>query len=268
MLLKRIGFVSIILAVISSIYLVPERAYLLPIILVGSFIAIVLLWCLVGAFFTLFIDMNKEYNTNSPFYRYFTDRIVESLQQLMNIKLHVKGKEILPKEKFMLVCNHRSAMDPILTMDALKEYKMGFVAKGGIYKIPVIRRLMHRCFCPKLKKGDIKEEAKTIIRASKLVKSQEASIGIYPEGTRNRTEAPLLPFMNGSFKIAKKADSAIVVAVIKNAENIAKNTPFKRTHVYLEFVSVISKETVEEKNTAELSEIARTIIEEKLLTCD
>ncbi len=266
MLLKRIGLVSLVLTIVIAFYFLPERIYLVPLVLICCFVALVLLWCLVGSFFTLFIDMDKEYNTNSPFYRYFTDRIVESLQQLMNIKLHVSGKDILPKEKFMLVCNHRSAMDPILTMDALKEYKMGFVAKGGIYKIPVIRKLMHRCFCPKLKKGDIKEEAKTIIRAGKLVKSQEASIGIYPEGTRNRTDKPLLPFMNGSFKIAKKAESDIVVAVIKNAENISKNTPFRRTHVYLEFVSVISKDTVKECNTAQLSDTAREIIEKKLLS--
>ncbi len=267
MLLRRMGVISLILTIISSFYVIPERIYLVPVVLVGSFLALVLLWCVVGSFFTLFINMKKEYNVNSPFYRYFVDRIVASLQQLMNIKLHVSGKEILPKEKFMLVCNHRSAMDPILTMDALKEYKMGFVAKGGIYKIPVIRRLMHRCFCPKLNKGDLKEEAKTIIRASKLVKSQEASMGIYPEGTRNKTDELLLPFMNGSFKIAKKAESDIVVAVIKGAEHISKNTPFKRTHVHLEFVKVIDKEIVKKHNTAELSNMARQIMESRLL-CD
>ena len=179
--------------------------------------------------------------------------------------MHVTGKENLPKEKFLLVGNHRGAMDPLLTMGVLKKYNMGFVSKKEVYKVPVISRLMHRCFCPKLDRSNIKEEAKTIIRASKLVKSKEASIGIYPEGKRNKTEEPLLPFLNGSFKIAKKANSQIVVAVIKNSEKIFKNAPFKRTHVYLDFIGIIDKDFVASHNTAEISEKAREMIEAKLL---
>lgn len=264
MLLKGMGVLSIIAAGVSCIWFVPGKIHLVPLVLVGTFVALVLLWCLFCSICAAFIDMDKDYDTHSPFYRYFVNNIIESLEIFMNIKTHYSGKECLPKEKFMLVCNHKAAMDPLLTMGILREYNMGFVAKRDIYKIPVIRRLMHRCFCPRLDRGDLKSEAKTIIRASKLIKAQEASIGIYPEGTRNKKSEGLLPFMSGSFKIAKKAACPIVVAIIKNAENISKNAPWKRTHVYLEFIGVLDKEFVASHNTNELSDVARAMIEERM----
>lgn len=264
MLLKGIGIISVILAGISCIFFVPGKIWLVPIVLVGSFVILVLLWCLFCTICTRFIDMEKEYNTHSPFYRYFVNNIIESLEIFLNIKTHVTGKDILPEEKFLLVCNHRSAMDPLLTMGVLRKYNMGFVAKKDIYKIPVICRLMHRCFCPRLDRGSLKDEAKTILRASKLVKEQEASMGIYPEGGRNKVDDGLLPFKNGAFKIATKAKCDIVVAVIRNTEYIFKNAPFKRTHVYLDFIGVLDKEYVSTHNTSQISEKVREMMEEKM----
>lgn len=264
MLLKGMGIISLIVTIIAGISLGVSKIYFLPLIWFGGFLALALLWCLFCTICTRFIDMKKDYDTHSPFFRYFVNNIIESLHIFLNIKIHVTGMESLPKEKFLLVGNHRGAMDPLLTMGVLRKYNMGFVSKKEVYKVPVISRLMHRCFCPKLDRGDIKEEAKTIIRASKLVKSGEASIGIYPEGKRNKTDEPLLPFLNGAFKIAKKANSDIVVAVIKNSELIFKNAPFKRTHVYLDFIGVIDKEFVATHNTAQISEKAREMIEAKL----
>lgn len=264
MLLKGMGILSVIAAGISCIFFVPDKIFLVPVVLVGTFVVLVLLWCLFCSICAAFIDMSKDYDTHSPFYRYFVNNIIESLEIFMNIKTHYSGKECLPKEKFLLVCNHRSAMDPLLTMGILREYNMGFVAKKDIYKIPVIRRLMHRCFCPRLDREDMKQQAKTIIRAGKLIKSQEASVGIYPEGTRNKKSEDMLPFMSGSFKIAKKAECPIVVSIIRNAEKISKNAPFKRTHVHIEFIGVLDKEFVASHNTNELSEAARAMMEEKM----
>lgn len=265
MLLKGMGIISLVGTVIAGINLGLGKIYLLPLIWFLGFFVLVLLWCLFCTICTRFIDMKKDYDTHSPFFRYFVNNIIESLHIFLNIKLHVTGKEILPKEKFMLVCNHLGAMDPLLTMGVLREYNMGFVSKKEVYKVPVICRLMHRCFCPRLDRDNIADQAKTIIRASKLIKNQEASIGIYPEGTRNKTEEPLLPFLNGAFKIGKKSGSDIVVAVIKNSEKIFKNAPFKRTHVYLDFIGIIDKEFVKNHNTAEISDRARAMIEAKLL---
>lgn len=263
MLFKGAGIISLLISVISCLFLLPEHFVWVPAIFVISFILIILIWALACIIVTRFIDLNKEYNEPNRLYRFFTDCIIQSLHTLMNIKLHVKGEEVLPEEKFLLVSNHKAAMDPLLTMGALSRYNMGFVAKKEIYKIPIIRKLMHACFCLCLDRENIREEAKTIIRAGKLVKEQKASIGIYPEGTRNKEEG-LLPFLNGAFKIAKKANCPIVVAVIKNPELISQNAPFKRTHVFLEYINVIDKEFVANHNTAEISDAVRKLMEAHL----
>lgn len=251
---------AIIVTILFYVFDIVSSVLWTPLLVFGFFAAIVLLWCIVGTFFTAFISMKKEYNTHSPFYRHFVNVIVESMGQFMRMKIHVTGKEILPDEKFLLVCNHKSFMDPLVTMGVLKKYNMSFVAKKQIFKVPVIRKLMHRCFCLCLDRRNLKEEAKTIFKAADIVKEQKASMGIYPEGTRNKGEG-LLPFMAGSFKIAKRANCPIVVATIKNTNLAAKNMPFKKTDVYLDFLQVLDKDFVKAHSTTELSDAARKIIE-------
>lgn len=263
MILYILSVVAIAIIMVLCFTGVVESIILAPIIGVGVFLGLVLLWCFSAFIYTRSIDLKKEYDEYSATSRYYANNIIDSLNIILNIKVHVTGLDILPDEKFLLVCNHRSAMDPLITMGILRDYNMGFVAKKSLYKIPVIANLMHRCYCLCLDRKNIREEAKTILRAGRLVKEQRASIGIYPEGTRNKGEG-LLPFMSGSFKIAKKSGAPIVVAVIKNPENIFKDTIFKKTHVYLDFLKVIDKDFVATHNTTELSDEARSIIEEKI----
>ncbi|MBE5945966.1 MAG: hypothetical protein E7259_03360 [Lachnospiraceae bacterium] len=263
MILYILTVVSILTIFVLCFTGIVQSIVLAPIIAIGMFILFVLLWCLSAFIYTRSIDLKKEYDEYSAVSRYYANNIIDSLNIILNIKVHVSGLDILPDEKFLFVCNHRSAMDPLITMGILRDYNMGFVAKKSIYKVPVIANLMHRCYCLCLDRKNIREEAKTILRAGKLVKEQRASIGIYPEGTRNKGEG-LLPFLGGSFKIAKKANAPIVVASIKNPEKIFKDTIFKKTHVYLDFLQVIDKEFVASHNTTELSEEARQIIAEKL----
>ncbi|MBQ4522231.1 MAG: 1-acyl-sn-glycerol-3-phosphate acyltransferase [Lachnospiraceae bacterium] len=265
MLLKRILLLSGVLSIAGYCVGIYESIFLIPIVFLLCVLALILLWAVSCFICTRFVNMKKEYNESSRLYRFYTNCIIDSLNQLLRVKLRVSGKEILPKEKFLFVCNHRGAMDPLITMGVLRNYNMGFVAKKEIYKIPIISRLMHRCFCLCLNRDDIKEGAKTILKASTFIKDDKASIGIYPEGTRN-TKKEMLPFMNGAFKIAKKANCPIVIATIKNTEVIMKHAPFKKTEVFLDFVGVLDKEFVGENNTAQISDKVRAIMERSLST--
>lgn len=65
---------------------------------------------------------------------------------------------------------------------------------------------MKYVYCLFLDREDPKQGMKTILQAIDYVKSG-ISICIFPEGTRNTgEELSLLPFKEGSFKIAEKAD--------------------------------------------------------------
>lgn len=263
MLLKGIAVISIILTAVGYILGLYEAIWAIPVTFIALFLGIFLIWVLSCVIVTRFIRLDKEVNKYNPVYGFYTHCIIGLVMQVLRIKMHITGKEKLPEEKFLLVCNHRGAMDPLVTMGVLKKYNIGFVAKKELFNIPVISKLMHQRFCLSLNRGDVKDSAKTILRAGEIVKNDLASMGIYPEGTRNHKEE-MLPFMHGAFKIAKKAGCPIVVATIKNTEHIMKNAPLKRTHVYLDYIGVISKETVAENTTVALSGIAREMMEEHL----
>lgn len=263
MLLPVITILSAILAILLFVFGVIRPIYFIPLVFAVSLIVLIL--CCVLFFFicTRFINTKQKCEKHSSFYRACSNCIMDAVVQCLRIKLHVSGTEGLPSEKFLLVGNHRGAMDPLLTMNVLRKYNMGFVAKKEIFRIPIVGRLMHKCFCLSLDRENAREEVKTIKQAIDLVKTQTASIGIYPEGTRNPTDA-LLPFMHGAFKIAKKADCPIVVAVIRNPELILKRAPFRKTDVYLDFIKVLDKDFVRANTTIQISDRVREMICQKL----
>ncbi len=265
MLLKIIMIASVILSVAGYCLGIYESILSVVIFFLIWVIGLVVLWFVSCYIVTRFVDMNKDYTEHSKLYWWYVYCIIETAAQIFRIKLHVLGREIIPKEKFMLVCNHRSIIDPLVTMGELREYKMAFVARHEVYRIPLLSRLMHRCNCYCLNRDDIKEGAKTILKAAQTIKEGRASIGLYPEGTRNRGDE-MLPFMNGAFKVAKKANCPIVVATLKNTGEMHKRAPFRRTNVYLEFVEVLDRDFVTEKNTVEIGNAVRRIMEENLKT--
>ena len=87
------------------------------------------------------------------------------------------------------------------------ERGMGFFAKKEMEKVPLLSTWMKRLHCLFLDRNDLKQGLKTILTAIEKVKSG-ISICIFPEGTRNKNEDELdmLPFHEGSFKIAAKAN--------------------------------------------------------------
>ena len=240
------------------------RAVWLPLIFLGAFVAGFLVWYGFCFAVTRFVDMDAPCTEHSPFFRRCADICLEFVVQFLRMDVSVNGEQLLPQEKFMLVGNHRSVFDPMLAMLFLSSYNMGFVAKKEVSGYPVVDRLMHKCFCLPLDRDSLKSEARTISTAAKLISSDTASVGIYPEGRRN-TDDELLPFMAGAFRLAKKADCPIVITAVKGTDKVLRNfLTFRRTRISMEYVGVIGREEVRTDSTAELSEKARTMLTEAL----
>ena len=100
-------------------------------------------------------------------------------------------------------------------------------------------------------------------KAADLLQRQEVSIGIYPEGTRAK-DGVMLPFHNGVFRIAQKAEADIAVLTISGTEKIHKNYPFRRSHVYLNVAEVIPSDVAKRMKTADVGERVRQTIEANL----
>lgn len=265
LLIVAILSLGIALTVYFVCFATVAKLYWIPIVFAGSYLALALLWALSLIVCTLFVNKNKPCRKHSRLYRFFANCIIDTSNILMRVKLHVTGKEKLPQEKFLLVGNHLSFMDPVITMGVLRSYRMGFVgASNAIFKFPIMDKLLHKNFCVPINRESAKDGIKMVNEAAEIIKSGQASMGIYPEGRRNLEGGEMLPFKNGAFKIAKKANCPIVVAVIKNVENIKKNIPFKKTHVYLDFTAVIHPEEFADSNTQQISERVREIIEQTM----
>ena len=202
----------------------------------------------------LCVNTKKEYRTVSPFYR----RVLTGVGHLMlffsHIRLTVEGKALLPEGRFLFVQNHRSNFDPIVSWMGFHSSKLAFISKPENFKIPILGRLIRPICFMSLDRENPKNAIVTINTAAEMMKEDACSIAIYPEGTRNKTDATLLPFHNGAFKIAQKAGVPIVVTVAHNTAMVHKNAPWRRTDVTLRVLKVLSAEQVKAMRTAEISD--------------
>lgn len=259
--------IVLVLAILSAVAFMfltnMVTAWYHILIFLGMCIVFVVVWVVVYAlillFWSLTIDKKKEVKKTSKFYGMIVRETMTMLLFFSRAHVHIEGKEKLPKDsKFLLVANHRSNYDPITSVVKFAKNDMIFVSKPENFNIPIAGAFMHRAGFIPIDRDNPKNALVTINKAAEYLKNQEASVGIFPEGTRNRTEETLLEFKNGAFKIATKAQVPIVVVAMKNMGMVKKNFPWKSTHVYAKIVDVITKEEVMNSNTAELSNRART----------
>lgn len=230
-----------------------------------SIFRFLLLVLLIPVFFiaTGFVSGKKEYEKSSKFYRWLLNNYTWFAFIILNVKVHALGMEKVPEDaRFLLVQNHYSNYDPIVTWYAFKKQKMSFVSKPENFKIPFASGLIRKCAFMAIDRENPRNAVKAVDKAANLIKSDEVSVGIYPEGTRNKSYVGLLPFHNSAFKIAHKANNApIVIAGVAGTEKIHKNAPWKRSHIYVEVLQVLSTEEVAAMRTNEIGKIT----EERLL---
>lgn len=215
----------------------------------------------------LFVDTKKEYDKDSRFFRFLLYSSTAIGMRIMRLHFHVSGIEKLPKDsRFLLVGNHLSNFDPIIEWHILRKFELAFISKEGNFKIPIWGRIIRKCCFLSIDRENARNAMRTINKAAELIRADEVSVAVYPEGTRSKS-GELLPFHNGVFKIAKKAGVPIVVAMIKNTNQIAKNYPWHKTDVYLDFVTVIGRDEVKANTSGEIGdkvhEIMKNYIENK-----
>ena len=164
--------------------------------------------------------------------------IFRIILKMAGVHITVKGIENIPKDRAVLyVGNHRSYFDVVLTY-ARCPGLTGYVAKDSMKKIPLLSSWMKRLHCLFLNRSDIKEGLKTILQGIDQMKNG-VSMCIFPEGTRNEAsdDTLLLPFKEGSLKMAEKTGYPIIPMSINNTRNIFEaHRPFIRSaHVVLEY---------------------------------
>ena len=263
-------YVYSVLSVISSFTILYFTGYLktwnllwrVPLIAVGCFLALVLLFLLLIYISTLFVDMRKRVDRPSSYFRFLLNQFSVVALTFAGVHVHTSGLEKVPREsRFMLVSNHRYAIEPLVFYSAMPWADLAFIAKKEAFKIPIVSQVMHQVLCLPIDRDNDRAALKTILKAIELLKQDQASIAVFPEGGTNRTEQTLLPFRNGTFKIAQKANVPIVICALTNSGAIKKNMFRRRTDVYLDVIDVLQPESFSAEKTLEIGEQTRTIME-------
>ncbi len=229
--------------------------------ILASFIIFIFLFIMLLFISSLFINTKKYYDKNSKYYRFLLNSSTFLMMLLLRIHVHTTGLEKVPQDtRFVLVGNHMSKFDPILQWFVLRKYDIAFISKIENFNVPIFGRFIRKCCFRAIDRENPGKAMDTIRDATKLIKNDEVSIGVYPEGTRGTGDG-LLPFHNGVFYIAKNAKCPIVVMNTKNTRNISKNYPFHKTDVYFDVVDVMSVDDVKANNTKKIGERVRHALE-------
>lgn len=183
-----------------------------------------------------------------------------AILSIAGVKRTVIGAENIPdNEAILYVANHRSYFDIPVAYMSLPTLT-GFMAKKEINKVPFLRIWMRFIQCLFLDRNDIRQGMKTILKGIDQVRAGY-SIFISPEGTRNHGE-DMLPFKEGSFKIAEKTGCAIVPVAISNSDEIFENhmPKIKPAQVVLEFCKPIYPDSLDKAERKRLGAYVQDII--------
>ena len=201
------------------------------------------------------VDMEKEQEEDSPFYRSLMHLYIEALVTLVGVRIHAEGLEKVPQDgRFLLVCNHLHMADPGIVLHCFKKSQLAFIAKQESRDMFIVGPIMHSILCQFIDRDNDRSALKTILKCIQILKEDKASVCVFPEGYTSR-DGKLHHFRSGVFKIAQKANVPIVVCTIQNTQSIFRNMKkLKKTHVPLRLVEVIPPEEIKSLSTVELSE--------------
>ena len=159
------------------------------------------------------------------------------------------GKENIPKDgSILIVGNHKHLYDQCLSIISTKRF-IKYMAKKEYFDSKKTRWFFKAVGCISVDRQVHDKNAKN--EAIETLKNGGA-IGLFPEGTRNKTNEFLLPFKFGAVSMAQKTDSYLVPFgitgdyVFRSKNLVIKyGRPFKVNDMSLEEANELLYKTVE-----------------------
>ena len=183
-------------------------------------------------------------------YRFLRAVLLPVFKFYYNPKIY--GKENIPKEGNILICgNHKHIMDQCMPIMGTKRM-IHWMAKREYFDDKKVAWFFKMSGCISVDRSIHDDVAKG--KALDVLKDGGA-IGLFPEGTRNKTDAFLLPFKFGAVSMAKKTNSLIVPFGISGDYKFRNKN--LRVHVGKPFS--IDKMSLEEANKKLEKEIGKLI---------
>ena len=221
-------------------WIFAEIIYLLLGIL-SLFVFVLSLILIFPVYFLIFSFWKKE---KAPHVAHKASRIwAKFLFTVLPVRLKIFGKEKIDENKtYVFVANHGSQLDiPVYALSC--KNTMRFLAKAELTKIPIMGYVIKRLYLS-VDRKDKNDRSKSMQAMMNSLK-EGISVFLCPEGTRNRTEKPLLAFRDGAFRLA--IESQIPVAVLTVLKARERNSPKNPLSLRPGFIHCVWDEPIETK---------------------
>jgi len=130
------------------------------------------------------------------------------------------NKEVVDRNKsYVFVINHTSFLDTPAIPIAIPAPLVA-LGKAELKKIPIFSSIVSR-WTVWVDRSSIESRKKSTQELMEILQGG-TSVLVAPEGTRNNTEEPLLPFRYGPFRLAIEAQINILPVVIHDAGKLMK----------------------------------------------
>jgi len=135
-----------------------------------------------------------------------------------NIRFDVSGLENIKKDdSYIFISNHESLSDIPIVLATLP-HKILFLAKKELFNIPVFGRAINNVGMIPIDRKNTDKAKSSINKAAKDIVNKDASILVYPEGTRS-LDGMLKKFKSGGFILAIKSRLPIVpITMVKSID--------------------------------------------------
>lgn len=177
-------------------------------------------------------------------------------------KVTWEGKENIEKDQaYVLVANHQSLLDILVIYGLFKHFK--WVAKNSLLRVPFVGWNMALNGYIIIKRTDSKSQMKMMKQSEKTLKSG-SSLMIFPEGTRS-PDGNMGRFKRGAFILAEVSGVPVVpIALYNMNEAVKKKSVWLKKSTDMRAKAFKPLNPKDFKNTKEMSEAVRTIIQEQL----
>jgi 1-acyl-sn-glycerol-3-phosphate acyltransferase len=137
----------------------------------------------------------------------------QTLLTVSGIKVIVEGlDQIDPAGSYIFISNHLSYMDtPTALANIPVQFR--FLAKRGLFQIPLLGSHLSRAGHIPVPRGDPRASVKTMQLAAEVIQTKKISLLIFPEGGRSH-DGILRPFKEGGAYIAIRSGVPVVPMVM------------------------------------------------------
>jgi 1-acyl-sn-glycerol-3-phosphate acyltransferase len=190
----------------------------------GILVVIISYFFVLPAYLVVFAFFSKY---RAPFAAHKVSRFwAKFLFTFFFIRVDVKGKELIDStQAYILISNHNSQLDiPLFALACSNTFR--FLSKIEVTKVPVFGYVVKRLYITVDRKSR-KDSIESVERMKDSLLREKISVVLFPEGTRNRSNEPLLNFKDGAFRLAIETQLPIAVLTILNTREYSAAGKFE-----------------------------------------